>query len=157
MKLKHNLPQLFIQTSVTFLLGKSCAEFYKNGFKTDGIYRIDPDGNGSFLVRCDMTTAGGGWIIFQRRLDGSVDFYRGWKDYKHGFGDLKGEFWLGLDKINRLTKATNTILRVDLEDTTGKTRYAQYSSFSVSSERSKYQLSLGSYSGKLNVTCFSIV
>ena len=95
---------------------------------------------------CDQTTAGGGWTVFQKRLDGSVDFYRGWAEYKNGFGNLNGEFWLGLDKIHRLTKTKNR-LRVDLEDTTGKTAYAEYDMFAVTSERTKYQLSLGTYSG----------
>lgn len=85
--------------------------------------------------------------MFQKRLDGSVDFYRGWTDYKVGFGNLNGEFWLGLDKINRLTKTGNR-LRVDLEDTTGKAVYAEYDMFAVTSERTKYKLSLGTYSGK---------
>ena len=85
--------------------------------------------------------------MFQKRLDGSVDFYRGWVDYKNGFGNLNGEFWLGLDKIHRLTK-TKSKLRVDLEDTKGKTAYAEYDMFAVTSERTKYQLSLGTYSGK---------
>ena len=76
--------------------------------------------------------------MFQKRLDGSVDFYRGWADYKRGFGNLNGEFWLGLDKIHRLTKSNNR-LRVDLEDTTGKTAYAEYDMFAVTSERTKYQ------------------
>jgi len=97
-------------------------------------------------VFCDQTTAGGGWTVFQKRLDGSVDFYRGWSHYKNGFGNLNGEFWLGLEKINRLTK-TKSRLRVDLEDTTGKTAYAEYDMFAVTSERTKYQLSLGTYSG----------
>ena len=96
---------------------------------------------------CDQTTAGGGWTVFQKRLDGSVNFYRGWADYKNGFGYLNGEFWLGLDKIHRLTKTKNR-LRVDLEDTTGKTAYAEYDMFAVTSERTKYKLSVGTYSGK---------
>ena len=63
--------------------------------------------------------------MFRERLFGSVDFFRGWVDYKNGFGNLNGEFWLGLDKTRRLTKTKNRV-RVDLEDTTGKTAYAEY-------------------------------
>ena len=84
--------------------------------------------------------------MFQKRLDGSVDFYRGWDDYKRGFGNLNGEFWLGLDKIHRLTKQRSK-LRVDLEDFSGKSAYAEYSFFGVDDERSKYKLRLGTYSG----------
>ena len=83
----------------------------------------------------------------QKRLNGSVDFYRGWADYKNGFGNLNGEVWLGLDEIHRLTNTKNR-LRVDLEDTTGKTAYAEYDMFAVKCERTKYHLSLGTYSGK---------
>ena len=114
-----------------------------------GVYTINPDGSsaGAFDVYCDQKTSGGGWTVFQKRLDGSVDFYRGWNDYKKGFGNLNGEFWLGLVKINRLTSSDRYKLRVDLEDTEGKTAYAEYNLFAITSERNKYQLSLGSYSG----------
>ncbi len=44
--------------------------------------------------------------MFQRRQDGSVDFYRNWADYQGGFGDLKGEFWLGNDNPRALTEAS---------------------------------------------------
>ena len=128
-------------------LGKNCADLYIKGSKQNGVYQIDPDGKGCFKVLCDMTTSGGGWTVFQRRLDGSVDFYRGWQDYKNGFGDLSGEFWLGLDKIHRLTTATQK-LRIDMEDTSGNTKYAEYDLFAVTSETEKYKLSLGTYSGK---------
>ena len=127
---------------------KNCAELYKSGAKISGVYTIDPDGSGSFDVFCDQTTARGGWTVFQKRLDGSVNFYRGWADYKRGFGNLNGEFWLGLDKINRLTNSGRNRLRVDLEDTKGKTVYAEYDHFAVTSEKAKYQLSLGTYSGE---------
>ena len=86
--------------------------------------------------------------MIQKRLDGSVDFQRGWNDYKRGFGSLNGEFWLGLDKMNRLTK-TKSRLRVELEDTKGITAYAEYDSFAVASERALYKMSLGSYYGEL--------
>jgi len=85
--------------------------------------------------------------VFQKRLDGSIDFYRGWNDYKLRFGNLNGEFWLGLDKIYRLTKSERYKLRVDLEDTAGKTAFAEYDMFAVTSESSNYQLGIGTYSG----------
>ena len=112
------------------------------------MYTIKPDNLPAFDVFCDQTTAGGGWAVFQKRLNGSVDFYRYWNDYKHGFGDLKSEFWLGLDKIHRLTSDNNSMLRVDLEDFEGNTAYAEYKMFGVMSEKDKYKLILGSYSGR---------
>ena len=100
---------------------------------------------------CDQTTVGEGWLVFQKRLDGSVDFYRGWTEYKRGFGNLTGEFWLGLDKLHRLTSSGKYKLRVDLEDFEGSTSYAEYDLFEVASETEKYKLSVGSYTG-LNFT-----
>jgi len=126
---------------------KNCAEVYKSGDTISGVYTIDPDGSGIFDVFCDHTSPGGGWTVFQKRLDGSVDFSRDWNDYKLGFGNLNGEFWLGLDKIHRLTNSERYKLRVGLEDTAGKTAYAEYDMFAVTSERTKYQLGIGTYSG----------
>ena len=150
-----------------FIAFKNCAEIYKSaGKSTDGIYTIKPDNMTAFEVFCDQTTAGGGWTVFQRRLDGSVDFYRNWSDYKHGFGDVYGEFWLGLDKIHRLTSDNNSMLRVDLEDFKGNTTYAEYNIFGVMSEKDKYRLILGFYSGNtgergsviisVSVTCLEL-
>jgi len=110
------------------------------------VYKIEPDGLGAFEVFCDQKTAGGGWTVFQERYDGSVDFFRGWDDYKRGFGNLTGEFWLGLDKIHRLTVSSINKLRVDLENVRGYILFAEYSSFAVANETEKYQLSLGKYS-----------
>ena len=113
------------------------------------MYTIKPDNLSAFDVFCDQTTAGGGWTVFQKRLDGSVDFYLNWSDYKVGFGDLNGEFWLGLDKIFRLTSNNNNVLRVDLEDFEGNTRFAQYNIFGVMNEDNMYKLNLGVYSGMI--------
>ena len=77
-------------------------------------------------------------------MDGSVDFNRTWDDYKDGFGNLVGEFWLGLNKINRLTRnKTNNMLRVDLGVTTGKTIHAEYGWFGIGTETAKYRLYIG--------------
>ena len=108
---------------------------------------MNPDGKGSFNVYCDMRTDGGGWTVFQRRQDGSVDFYRGWNDYKSGFGQLTAEFWLGNDKIHRLTAARPSSLRVELEDWNGVRVFAKYGKFKIGDEQVKYRLEVGSYSG----------
>ncbi len=50
-----------------------------------------------------MNTDSGGWTVFQRRKDESVNFYNEWIDYARGFGSLTGEFWLGLRKLHRIT------------------------------------------------------
>ena len=90
---------------------------------------------------------GGGWTVFQRRMDGTVDFYLNWADYNKGFGDLNGEFWLGLNKINRLTAAQSTSLRVDLEDFDGNKRYATYSTFKVGNADTEYTLTVSGFGG----------
>ena len=128
--------------------GTNCADLYASGVREDGVYSIDPDGLGSFQVRCEMSS-GSGWTVIQRRLDGSVNFYLGWSQYKSGFGDLNGEFWLGLDKIHRLTKSGLHVLRVDLMDFNNAHAYAQYTTFKISDESSRYTLNVGGFSGEL--------
>jgi len=129
------------------LLGQDCLSLLKSGHNQSGVYSVNPDGKGSFNVYCDMRTDGGGWTVFQRRQDGSVDFYRGWNDYKSGFGQLTAEFWLGNDKIHRLTAARPSTLRVELEDWNGVRVYAKYGKFNIGDEQAKYRLEVGSYSG----------
>ena len=111
-----------------------------------GIYYINPDGS-PIQVLCDMTTNGGGWTVFQRRLDGSVDFFQGWESYKNGFGNLSGEFWLGNDNLHRLTASDDVMLRVDLEDFDGNITYAEYTTFQVADEADKYRITIGGYNG----------
>ena len=76
-----------------------------------------------------------------------MDFYRGWAEYKRGFGSLTGEFWLGLDKIHRVTSSRLYQLRVDLEDFAGSITFAEYDLFEVASEGEKYKLGVAYYSG----------
>ncbi|XP_028413252.1 microfibril-associated glycoprotein 4-like [Dendronephthya gigantea] len=138
---------LMVDEKATGYLATSCADLYNQGVRKDGVYNINPDGLQSFQVRCDMSTDGVGWTVFQRRQDGSQNFYLGWSDYKAGFGDLNGEFWLGLDKIHRLSKSCQNVLRVDLMDFNDAERYAKYGTFSVADESDKYRLNIGNYSG----------
>ena len=114
---------------------------------SSGVYTINPDGDKPIQVLCDMATDGRGWTVFQRRLDGSVDFYLGWESYQNGFGDLSGELWLGNNNLHRLTAADDVMLRVDLEDFDGNITYAEYTTFKVADEADKYRLLIGGYSG----------
>ncbi|XP_062621807.1 ryncolin-1-like [Saccostrea cucullata] len=113
----------------------------------NGVYMIYPDLKTKKLAYCDMTTEGGGWTVIQRRIDGSVDFYRPWKSYKEGFGNAEGEYWLGNEVIHSLTTKTKQELRVDLQNFSGKKAFAKYSTFTLGSESQKYKLTVGGYSG----------
>ncbi|XP_013384235.1 ficolin-1-like [Lingula anatina] len=128
--------------------GKDCAELYHKGVRISGVYTIILSKTGKKLdVYCDMKTDGGGWTVFQRRMDGTVDFYRNWQNYKYGFGNLNTEFWLGNDNIYFLTTQDKYELRVDMQDAQGSSRYAQYHSFAIGSEADKYRLAVRGHSG----------
>ena len=84
--------------------------------------------------------------VFQHRQDGSVDFYRGWAEYKMGFGNLSGEFWLGNDNIHLLTKDHNQKLKVELTYN-HEVKYVDYSTFWIDNESQKYRLTVSGFSG----------
>jgi len=97
-------------------------------------------------VVCDTQTDDGGWIVIQRRASGAVNFYQNWEHYKHGFGDVYGNFWLGLEKVYLLTSKRRYELRVDL--TYNNTNYyALYNSFKIYAEPENYRLLVSGYSG----------
>ncbi|KAM4655084.1 LOW QUALITY PROTEIN: tenascin-N [Amazona ochrocephala] len=127
-----------------------CSQMQQNGNTCHWMYTIYLNGDGSrpMQVYCDMTTDGGGWIVFQRRSTGEVDFYQRWKNYVEGFGGPAGEFWLGLDKLHNLTSSSplRYELCVDLR-TASKSVYAVYDFFQVASSRDRYRLSVGNYRG----------
>uniref|UniRef100_A0AAG5DJX5 Fibrinogen C-terminal domain-containing protein n=1 Tax=Anopheles atroparvus TaxID=41427 RepID=A0AAG5DJX5_ANOAO len=116
-----------------------------------GTYSIRPARDVEpFLVLCDFEdnyNLGGGWTVFQRRFNGAVNFYRNWTMYKHGFGDVNGEHWLGLEKLHLMTRSGRHELLLILEDYDGNTAYALYDRFQIGSEAEKYKLTVGKYSG----------
>ncbi|XP_048244107.1 uncharacterized protein LOC125376199 [Haliotis rufescens] len=123
---------------------KDCVGLPKN---KGGAYMVNPDDLHPFPAYCDTTTEDGNWLVIQRRRSGTVNFYRTWSDYARGFGDTEGEFWIGNNVLNRLTKSGNTMLRIDLEDPAGEKWYAIYRHFKVASEAEYFKLSIGNYSG----------
>ncbi|XP_061465848.1 veficolin-1-like [Rhineura floridana] len=126
---------------------RDCKELLGRGETLSGWYTIYPTTGKSMVVFCDMETDGGGWLVFQRRQDGSVDFYRGWESYKKGFGSQSSEFWLGNDKIHLLTSSGVQQLRIDVKDFNDTRTYAAYTSFKILNEKENYTLQVGSYLG----------
>lgn len=127
---------------------RDCSDYSVMMKLKNGIYKVTPDPrNGTFEVFCDMESNGGGWTVIQHRITGSVNFNRTWTEYKNGFGDLRGEFWLGNDHIHLLARAKDMVLRIELEDIQGVHEYAKYDLFYVSNEFLKYRLSVDKYSG----------
>ena len=108
---------------------------------------IDPLACFDKSVPIDIPYCRAGWLVIQRRMDGSVDFYRGWSNYRQGFGNSSGEFWIGLETMHSLTQNRTYKLRIHLEDFEGNTRYAEYSTFAISDEAHGYRLSIGTYGG----------
>ncbi|KAL7742414.1 hypothetical protein ACLKA6_019046 [Drosophila palustris] len=102
----------------------------------------------SFKAVCDAETWGGGWTIILRRIDGSVNFTRNWAEYKNGFGNLDGEYFLGLDKIHAMTAARRQELLVLFEDFEGDHRFETYDEFAIGNEDQLYNLhTLGKANG----------
>ncbi|CAM4457939.1 unnamed protein product [Leuciscus chuanchicus] len=127
-----------------------CSDLYKAGQKLSGIYAIYPAGDVPVWVYCHMVSDGKdednrGWTVIQRRMDGSVNFYRPWNQYKRGFGNVESEYWLGLENMYQLTRKKKYVLRVDMEDFPGRKGFALYSSFSVDCETDGYQLHVSGF------------
>ncbi|XP_078665779.1 fibrinogen-like protein 1 [Branchiostoma floridae x Branchiostoma belcheri] len=89
----------------------------------------------------------GGWTVIQRRLDGSVPFDRTWQEYKRGFGNKNGEYWLGNENIHLLTTQMDYHLRIDMLSWDRRIRYAKYYTFRVAGESDGYRLTVSGYSG----------
>uniref|UniRef100_A0A8C7GAS7 Tenascin Ca n=1 Tax=Oncorhynchus kisutch TaxID=8019 RepID=A0A8C7GAS7_ONCKI len=127
---------------------KDCSQALLNGDTISGTYNIYLGGDESqpIQVYCDMTTDGGGWMVFLRRQNGNLEFFRNWKNYTGGFGDMNDEFWFGLANLHKMTASGQYELRVDLRDN-GMSAYAQYDKFTIAEPRSRYKIYLGRYIG----------
>ncbi|XP_023257190.1 angiopoietin-related protein 2-like isoform X2 [Seriola lalandi dorsalis] len=140
----------FISYPVTKTPGpwRDCQHVLESGETTSGIYLLRPQSaNRLMQAWCDQSQAQGGWTVIQRRQDGSVNFFRTWEQYKQGFGNLDGEYWLGLEHLYWLTKQAQYKLRVALEDWQGRQVFAEYDSFHLEPETDWYRLRLGQYLG----------
>ncbi|XP_051827436.1 angiopoietin-related protein 6 [Antechinus flavipes] len=125
---------------------RDCLEALKGRQRISGVYQVRL-GQKSVPVWCEQQLEGGGWMVIQRRQDGSVNFFTNWQNYKVGFGRPDGEHWLGLETIHLLTQLRDHELLVLLEDWGGRGVHARYDGFSLEPESDHYRLRLGHYRG----------
>ncbi|KAM4642745.1 tenascin-X isoform 3-T3 [Discoglossus pictus] len=138
----------FTTGRVRYPFPRDCWEQRQNGDRKSGIFNIYMGGSRDepMPVYCDMETDGGGWIVFQRRMDGSINFFRDWNEYRKGFGNLTSEFWLGNTALHRLSSIAPFELRIDLR-AGEESAYAMYDDFRVEAENQYFKLRLGQYRG----------
>ena len=88
------------------------------------------------------------WIVFQQNINSLVSFDRGWTDYKNGFGDPTGNFWMGLEKLHILTNNDQSVqLRIELLTTTGTWVSVEYTTFIIDSESGLYRIHVSGWTG----------
>uniref|UniRef100_A0A8C2CZ52 Zmp:0000000846 n=1 Tax=Cyprinus carpio TaxID=7962 RepID=A0A8C2CZ52_CYPCA len=147
-KRSTQISSVFTTAGMRYRNAKDCSEALLNGETSSGLYTIYISGDEKQPVQvyCDMSTDGGGWMVFLRRQSGKVDFYRNWRNYSAGFGDTNDEFWLGLSNLHKITSAGQYELRVDLRDGQ-ESVFAVYDKFYIADPRSRYKIQIGAYSG----------
>ncbi|KFB36497.1 AGAP012000-PA-like protein [Anopheles sinensis] len=91
---------------------------------------------------------GNGWIVVQNRFEGKVGFNRNWNEYRNGFGNKKGEHWLGLLWLKNILSTGGHELLIMYETFYGSFTYAHYDNFMIGHESEQFAVkSLGNYTG----------
>jgi len=89
-------------------------------------------------------------LLLQQNTNGSAFFYNLWTEYKVGFNDSRGNYWLGNDLLSQLTLTNRYKLRFDLQSRSNRNwYYAEYSTFIVHPESSNYRLEVYGYKGNI--------
>ena len=132
---------------------RGCLEHKQVGRKVNGIYKIHQNILKIIQVYCDQTTDGGGWTVFQRRIDGSVDFFRDWEHYEQGLGNLQNDYWLGNENIFTLTLQGlypgGNELRIVMMNAKKVKKSVKYADFHITNAVTKYTLHVNGFNGTL--------
>ncbi|KAH8284519.1 hypothetical protein KR018_002789 [Drosophila ironensis] len=117
--------------------------------KKSGVQNIKV-GSEKIEVYCDSTIAGRGWQVIQRRVNAQENFFRNWTTYENGFGDLKGNYFIGLNLLSKITAQEPHELYIQFVDFRNATTFAQYSLFSIGNVSTNYSLTqLGAFQGSV--------
>jgi len=95
--------------------------------------------------------------MIQQNINGSALFNRTWAEFKVGFNDSRGNYWLGNDLLSQLTMTNRYKLKIDIQSrNNSKWYYAEYSTFIVQPESDNYRLNVSGYSGNAGRDSFSV-
>lgn len=137
------------RTTAEPMFPTDCEEAYDQGIlqHVDGFQYsfIRPRSSDEPFKACCYVDKNTSWTVIQRRLDGSVDFYRNWTDYRLGFGQLEGEFWFGNEHIHQLSSQGDYRLRVEMVTWNGQPHWAEYRHFRLSSESDNFRLDVDGF------------
>ncbi|XP_010726773.1 fibrinogen-like protein 1-like protein, partial [Meleagris gallopavo] len=99
-------------------------------------------------VYCEMNVTDGAWTVIQRnRHNTDITWAESWSTYKYGFGNVRGDYWLGTEYIHQIAKQKVYQVRFVIQDASNNIRFAEYNLFSLDDESQGYRLRLGSYAG----------
>ncbi|KAI0238572.1 Ficolin-2, partial [Lamellibrachia satsuma] len=137
---------------------KDCVDLkcFRVSTAKDGPHTIYPGipSLASTKVSCDQITSGGGWIVYQRRVNGRVNFTRLWEDYKNGFGEQGGpdtELWLGNEIVYQLTNKYTCQLHVGAVAYDNTFCSMQAENFRLEKESEYYKLQYGNTGSLINM------
>ncbi|XP_022542700.1 angiopoietin-related protein 4 [Astyanax mexicanus] len=138
--LKHRPEESDEQQDSPAETASNCHDLFLRGETSSGVFTVQPPDSQPLQLYCEITSEGG-WTVIQRRQDGSVDFDRLWDAYQTGFGSFSGEFWLGLEKMYRVTKDFDYILKIQMSDWRDEQQTVTFR-FRMNGEESGYSLRL---------------
>ena len=107
-------------------------------------------------VSCDQEAPGGGWIMYQRRVDGTLNFTKTWAEYKRGFGDNGGnmtELWLGNERSYQLLQSfggREVTLRIEVDAFDGDRGWIEASHFTIRQLMALYRIQWDTCTGSPN-------
>ena len=88
--------------------------------------------------------------MIQQNINCSDFFNRSWAEFKVGFNDSSGNFWLGNELLHQLTENDRYKLRFDLQLPVNLSwYYAEYNSFVILPEKCRYRMVVSGYSGNI--------
>ena len=88
-------------------------------------------------------------LILKNNVNGSDSYFfdRSWSEFEQPFGDPNTLYWIGLERMWRISSGQHCSIHFDLSDSDGHVYFAHYDSFSIGDSSSNYSIELVRYNG----------